>query len=45
MGDISKTTLWYSTQRINVGEDTDGEYTLINLETFAPDEVRVSRIV
>ena len=44
MGDISKTCLWYSPQRIELKEKEDGEFALVNLETFALDEIEVSRI-
>lgn len=44
MGDITKTCLWYSPQRIELKETEDGEYALINLDTSAPDEIEVSRI-
>ncbi len=42
-GDKRKTLLWYSLQRIFI--EADNEYTLTNLETYAPDRVRVLRVV
>lgn len=42
-GDISKVSIWYSPQRIEIAE-RDGQYSLINLDTYAPDKVKVSRI-
>lgn len=44
VGDITKTILWYPAQRIKIEETDDGEYTLTNLDTSAPDEINVSRI-
>ncbi len=44
MGDITRTILWYPTQRIEIEETEDGEYKLINLDTSASDEIEVSRI-
>lgn len=43
-GDMTKTILWYPTQRIRIEEVEKNEYVLINLDTAAPDEIRVSRI-
>lgn len=43
MGDISKTILWYPTQRIKIKEENQ-EYTLTNLDTSAPEGIEVSRI-
>jgi hypothetical protein len=44
IGDITKTILWYPTQRIKIEERSEGEFTLTNLDTSAPDEIEVSRI-
>ena len=45
-GDISKTIIWYPTQRIVVEESHDDIYThfLTNLDTAAPDKVKATRI-
>jgi hypothetical protein len=42
-GDISTISIWYPPQRVEV-EDEDGQFIMTNLETFAPDKVRVSRL-
>ena len=39
IGDITRTLLWYPTQRIKIEEDT-----LINLDTPGPDKVRAKRL-
>ncbi|MFA4829509.1 MAG: hypothetical protein WC855_11720 [Thermodesulfovibrionales bacterium] len=44
IGDMTRTILWYPTQHIKVEEKGDGEFTLTNLNTSAPDEIEVSRI-
>ena len=46
LGDITKTILWYSTQRIVVehSEDDVYSYTLTNIDTVDPDKVKASRI-
>lgn len=41
MGDISKTICWYPSQRIEIDEENA---TLINLDTFATDNIEVLRI-
>jgi hypothetical protein len=43
MGNISKTILWYPTQRIKIKEENQ-ECTLTNLDTFSSGEIEVSRI-
>jgi len=43
-GDSTKTICWYPTQRIKIKENSDGTFTLTNLDTAAPDKVRASRI-
>jgi len=43
-GDSTKSSCWYSTQRIEIKEDDDGFCTLTNLDTAAPDRVKASRI-
>jgi hypothetical protein len=47
VGDISKSITWYPTQRILIEESEDDiyPYILTNLDTFAPDKIRVSRIL
>ena len=45
IGDITKSALWYPTQRIKIEENGEGEYSLINLDTSEPDEIRVSRVL
>ena len=43
-GDLSKTALWYETQRVVVKE-IDGpvyRYVLVNLDTSAPDEAKAA---
>ena len=42
-GDISRVSIWYPPQRIEI-EENDGEYILVNLDTYGPEKVRVSRI-
>jgi hypothetical protein len=44
VGDMTKTILWYPTQRIKIEETEKGECTLINFDTYTPDEIEVSRI-
>jgi hypothetical protein len=44
VGDMSKTILWYPTQRVKVEESELGKFSLINLDTSTPDEIEVSRI-
>lgn len=43
MGDISKTSCWYPSQRIEIEEDNNN-YSLTNLDTFTPDKIEVSKI-
>jgi hypothetical protein len=43
VGDISKISIWYPTQRIEV-EEENGEYTLCNLDTYETEKIQVSRI-
>jgi len=42
--DVKKTILWHTTQRIRIKVDSKGNYTLINLDTTGPDQVKVNRI-
>ena len=44
IGDISKTTIWYSPQRIQIDKNHNDEFFLVNLETYTPDKVKVSRV-
>ncbi len=44
LGDVSKTAIWYSPQRIEIEQNDNGEVFLINHETYAHDKVKVSRI-
>ncbi len=43
VGDISKVAIWYSPQRIKI-EEKNGKSTLINLDTYEKDKIKVSRI-
>ena len=43
VSDMTKTILWYPTQRIKIEEKEKGECTLINIDTCGPDEIEVSR--
>lgn len=44
VGDMTKTIIWYPTQRIKIEESEDDKYILTNLDTAAPDEIEASRI-
>lgn len=44
VGDMTKTILWYPTQRIKIEELENNKYILTNLDTAAPDEIETSRI-
>ncbi|MBI5027114.1 MAG: hypothetical protein HZC12_10405 [Nitrospirae bacterium] len=44
IGDITRTALWYPTQRIKIEKLEEGKYKLTNLDTSAPGEIEVSRI-
>lgn len=45
IGDMTKTILWYPSQRIKISENEKGIFTLSNLDTSTPDdEIKVSRI-
>lgn len=43
MGDLSKTTLWYPSQRITI-EEYNNNFSLVNLDTFTPDKIDVVKI-
>lgn len=45
IGDITKTCLWYPTQRIEIIETGEGIYSLINHDTSGPDEIEVSKVI
>jgi hypothetical protein len=42
IGDMTKTILWYPTQRIKITKNQDKETILTNLDTASPDEITVS---
>lgn len=44
IGDMTKTIIWYPTQRIKIEESEDNKYILTNLDTAAPDKIEASRI-
>jgi len=44
IGDITRTIIWYPTQRIIIEELEDNKYLMTNLDTAAPDKIEVSRI-
>lgn len=44
-GDVTKTLIWYPTQRIKIEKNNKEEYTMTNLDTATPDKIKVSRIV
>jgi hypothetical protein len=44
IGDMTKTTLWYPTQRIKVEENEVEKFTLTNLDTSVPDEIEALHI-
>jgi hypothetical protein len=42
-GDVSKISIWYSPQHIEIEED-NGKYVLCNLDTYEKEKIQVSRI-
>jgi len=43
VGDCTKTVIWYPPQRIKI-EKKNGEYTMTNLNAYADNKIKVSRI-
>ncbi len=44
-GDVSKISIWYPTQRIEIKEKENGQHTLTNLDTYDSETIEVSRVV
>ncbi len=43
-GDISKVSIWYPPQRIEI-EESNGEFFLCNLDTYGQEKIQVLRIM
>lgn len=43
-GDMTKTIIWYPPQRIQIEKNNNGQFFLINLDTYLNEKVEVSRI-
>jgi hypothetical protein len=43
IGDITKISIWYPPQRIKIEESND-KYTMINLDAYEDNKIKVSRV-